>query len=131
MPRVGPPLGAQCSSGGKVGSRFMIELDPKTLRGTLIFATSGAAPDRRLNIVGRVAGNTTVLVFAGYRADDLVNVHGKRRPRPRGERLVVGRSVLGSLANIGTGTRLVFDGAVDFQTNAHFAPGEERAMSCS
>jgi hypothetical protein len=131
VPKVGAPLSAHCMSGGKSGSMFLIELDPKTLRGTLLFSTSGAAPNRRLKILGKPAANTTVLVFAGYPSDDLVNIHGVRRPRPRGERLVVGKSVIGSLANIGTETKLTFDGAVDFVTNARFAPGEDRTMGCS
>jgi hypothetical protein len=130
-PRVGAPLNVHCMSGGKSGSMFMIELDAKTLRGTLLFSTSGAAPNRKLKIVGKPAGNTTVLVFAGYPSDDLVNIHGVRRPRPRGERLVAGKSVLGSVANIGTTTKLTFDGALDFTKGARFAPGEQHAMGCS
>lgn len=131
LPRLGPPLTAHCTSGGKAGSSFRIELDPKTLRGSVWFSTSGAAPDRKLKVTGIVGGNTTVLVFAGYPADDLVNIHGVRRPLPRAERLVVGRSVIASLANIGDETRLAFAGAVDFTTDARFARGEERAMGCS
>jgi hypothetical protein len=129
--KVGAPLAARCMSGGKSGSSFMIEIDPKKLRGTLWFSTSGAAPNRKLNVIAKPAGNTTVLLFGGYPHDDLVNVHGVRRPRPRGERLVIGKSVLGSLANIGPDTTLTFDGAVDFVTGARFEPGEERTMGCS
>jgi hypothetical protein len=128
--RVGAPLYGNCSSGGKGGSSFLIEIDAKKLRGTLRFSTAGAAPDRKLNVIAKPAGNTTVLLFGGYPHDDLVNIHGKRRPRPRGERLVIGKSVIATLANIGPATKLTFDGAVDFVTGASFAPGETRTMDC-
>ena len=128
--KIGAPFEAHCSSGGKGGSSFMIEIDPKKLRGTLWFSTAGAAPDRKLDVIARPAGNTTVLLFGGYPHDDLVNVHGVRRPRPRGERLVVGKSVIGTLANIGPDTMLTFDGAVDFVTGARFEPGHEREINC-
>ncbi len=128
--KFGAPLEATCLSGGKGGSVFTIEIDPKKLRGTLWFATAGAAPDRKLNVIAKPVGNTTVLLFGGYPHDDLVNVHGVRRPRPRGERLVIGKSVIGSLANIGPDTKLTFDGAVDFVTGARFEPGHERTIDC-
>ncbi|MBA3499138.1 MAG: hypothetical protein M4D80_40345 [Myxococcota bacterium] len=128
--KFGAPLEATCFSGGKGGSIFRIEVDPKRLRGTLWFSTAGAAPDRKLNVIAKPVGNTTVLLFGGYPHDDLVNVHGVRRPRPRGESLVIGKSVIGSLANIGPDTKLTFDGAVDFVTGASFAPGDERTIDC-
>lgn len=128
--KIGAPLYGNCSSGGKGGSAFLIEIDPKKLRGTLWFSTAGAAPNRKLNVIAKPAGNTTVLLFGGYPHDDLVNVHGVRRPRPRGERLIVGKSVIATLANIGHETKLTFDGAVDFVTGGSFAPGEHRMMDC-
>jgi len=129
LPRLGAPLYCRSSEAGKGGS-IEIVIDAQTLRGSLERFTAGPAPRRRIRVTAKSAGNTTVLLFAGYIRDDSTNQRGVAKPRPTGERLVVGKSIVARMVNVGAHTKLFLDGDVDFKTGARPIIEDDGSSPC-
>ncbi len=129
LPKIGAPLACTSREEGK-GGAIEILIDPNSLTGTVQRFTAGPAPFRDLRVVAKTAGNTTVLVFAGYARDDSTTLRGVARPRPPGERLRAGKSVVARLVNVGSETKLFLDGEVDFHTGARPIVRDDGSSPC-
>ncbi len=116
------PLEPSLSCDGRMRLKgwLRVRVDPTTLRGEIDRVTAGAALTRHIKVIARRAGDTTTLIFDGYFPDDHTSIRGLRAPRPAGERLVRGTSIVGRLVAVPPGTtRLHVDHDVDWVTDAH------------
>jgi hypothetical protein len=120
-PADAPPLEPSLSCNGKMSVKgwLKVRIDPATLRGEIDRLTAGRALGRHIKVIGRRDGATTTLIFDGYLPGDHVSIRGVAAPRPRGERLVRGTSIVGRLVAVPPAeTRLYVEHDIDWVTDA-------------